>query len=267
MQQRITNTEYHASPRLSKSKLDLIHKAPALYKFRVIDGNKRKETPALAFGTAAHMFCFERELLPSTYWVFDDAAKVAEIGGAKPRNTSAYQLWKAEQLQANAGKISLDPDDLSDLQGIQASFSAHPIIAEYLALPHTAEHVLYGTILGVDVQCKCDYLTDGAIIDLKTTEDATEYAVTRSIKKYRYDVQDALYAEIYRQNYGTWPRFIFAFVEKTAPYLCELYELSEFDREQAHEKYRDNIRTYIECMESGNWHGINKTPQINEICL
>ena len=104
-----TNTEYHASPRLSKSKLDLIDKAPALYKYRIIDGNKRPETPALAAGTAVHMFCFEPHLLPSTYWVFDDAAKVAEIGGAKPRNTSAYQLWKAEQLQANAGKLHWIP--------------------------------------------------------------------------------------------------------------------------------------------------------------
>jgi hypothetical protein len=262
-----TNAEYHASSRLSKSKLDLINKAPALYKYRIIDGNRRKETPALAFGTAAHMFCFEPHLLQSTYWVFDDAAKVAEIGGAKPRNTSAYQLWKAEQFQNNAGKTMLDPDDLPDLQGIQGRFQSHPIIAEYLAQPHTTETVLYGTILGVEVQCKCDYVTDGAIIDLKTTEDATEYGVVRSVRKYRYDVQDALYAEIYRQNFGTWPRFIFAFVEKTAPYLCELYELSEFDREQAHEKYRDDIQTFIDCTASGNWHGISKTPQINEICL
>ena len=265
--QQITNTEYHASPRLSKSKLDLIDKAPALYKYRVIDGNKRPETPALAAGTAVHMFCFEPHLLASTYWVFDDAAKVAEIGGAKPRATSAYKLWHAEQLQANAGKIALDPDDLQTYQGMQRSFQSHPIIAEYLAQPHTTETVLYGTILGVDVQCKLDFVTGHNIIDLKTTEDATEYAVTRSIKKYRYDVQDALYAEIYRQNFGTWPRFIFAFVEKTAPYLCELYELSEFDREQAHEKYRDNIRTYIDCMQTGDWYGITKTREINEICL
>lgn len=262
-----TNTEYHASPRLSKSKLDLIDKAPALYKFRIIDGNKRPETPALAAGTAVHMFCFEPHLLASTYWVLDDAAKIAEIGGAKPRATSAYKLWYAEQLEANAGKIALDPDDLQTYQGMQRSFQAHPIIAEYLAQPHTTETVLYGTILGVEVQCKCDALGTGWIIDLKTTEDATEYAVTRSIKKYRYDVQDALYAEIYRQNFGTWPRFIFAFVEKSAPYLCELYELSEFDREQAHEKYRDNIRTYIDCMQTGDWYGITKTREINEICL
>lgn len=267
MQQQLTNAEYHASPRLSKSKLDLIDKAPALYKHRIIDGNKRPETPALAAGTAAHMFCFEPHLLASTYWVLDDAAKIAEIGGAKPRATSAYKLWYAEQLQANAGKIALDADDLQTYQGMQRSFQTHPIIAEYLAQPHTTETVLYGTILGVEVQCKCDALGTGWIIDLKTTEDATEYAVTRSIKKYRLNVQDALYAEIYRQNFGTWPRFIFAFVEKSAPYLCELYELSEFDREQAHEKYRDNIRTYIDCMQTGDWYGITKTREINEICL
>lgn len=263
----ITNAEYHASPRLSKSKLDLIDKAPALYKHRIIDGNKRPETPALAAGTATHMFCFEPHLLASTYWVLDDAAKIAEIGGAKPHATSAYKLWYAEQLQANAGKIALDADDLQTYQGMQRSFQTHPIIAEYLAQPHETEHVLYGEILGVEVQCKLDAFGTGWIIDLKTTEDATEYAVTRAIKKYRYDVQDALYAEIYRQNFGTWPRFIFAFVEKSAPYLCELYELSEFDREQAHEKYRDNIRTYIDCMQTGDWYGITKTREINEICL
>lgn len=263
----ITNTEYHASPRLSKSKLDLIDKAPALYKYRIIDGNKQKETPALATGRAVHMFCLEPHLLEQTYWVLDDAAIVAQIGGAKPRGTSAYKQWYAEQLEANAGKIALDADDLQTYQGMQRSFQTHPIVAGYLAQLHMTEHVLYGTILGVEVQCKLDFLASGTIIDLKTTEDATEYAVTRSIKKYRYDVQDALYAEIYRQNYGTWPRFIFAFVEKSAPYLCELYELSEFDREQAHEKYRDNIRTYLDCMQTGDWYGITKTREINEICL
>ena len=266
----MTIQEYHADlTHLTKSKLDVISEAPAKFKHFYIDGNPRKETKAMFDGSAAHRYLFEQHTMGDHYFVFDDSEIVAEIGGARPRNTSKYQEWKREYLETHAGKLELDTDLLATVQGIYASAMANPDYVYLIRPGYQAEQILYGEIDGVKVKCRLDCHVESThtIIDLKTTTDANELDFGRSCKKYRYHVQDAFYSEVYRQNYGVTPRFIFLAIEKSAPHLNELYELSEYDRERGAELYRADLQTYKRCTESGIWHGLTESTEVKTLIL
>ena len=266
----MTIQEYHADlTRLTKSKLDVISEAPAKYKHFYIDGNPRKETKAMFEGSASHRYLFEQHTMADHYFLFNDSRIVAEIGGARPRNTSRYQDWKSEQLEKNAGKLEIDIELLATVQGIHEAAQNNPDYMRLIEPGYQAEQILYGEIDGVPVKCRLDCHVESAhtIIDLKTTTDASERDFAWSCLKYRYHVQDALYSEIYRQNYGVTPRFIFLAAEKTAPYLNELYELSEYDRERGTELYRADLQTYKRCKESGIWHGLTESTEVKTLIL
>ncbi len=265
-----TAQEYHADlTHLTKSKLDVISEAPAKYKHFYIDGNQRKETKPMFEGSVAHRYVFEQHTMGDHYFVFDDSEIVAEIGGAKPRNTAKYQEWKLKYMQGNYDKIMIDVELLATVQGIHQAAQNNPDYAELVRPGYQAEQILYGEIDGVKVKCRLDCHVESThtIIDLKTTTDASERDFAWSCLKYRYHVQDAFYSEIYRQNYGVTPRFIFLAAEKTAPYLNELYELSEYDRERGTELYRADLQTYKRCMETGIWHGLTESTEVKTLIL
>ena len=265
-----TSREYHADlTHLSKSKLDVISEAPAKYKHFYLDGNPRKETKAMFEGLAAHRYLFEQHTMGDHYFVFDDSEIVAEIGGAKPRGTTRYKEWKSEQLEKNAGKLEIDTDLLLTVQGIYQAAQNNPDYMRLIEPGYQAEQILYGKIDGVKVKCRIDCHVESThtIIDLKTTTDASERDFAWSCLKYRYHVQDAFYSEIYRQNYGVTPRFIFLAAEKTAPYLNELYELSEYDRERGAELYSADLQTYKRCIASGIWHGLTESTEVKTLIL
>jgi exodeoxyribonuclease VIII len=265
-----TTQEYHADlTHLSKSKLDVISEAPAKYKHFYLDGNPRKETKAMFEGSAAHRYLFEQHTMGDHYFVFDDSEIVAEIGGAKPRGTTRYKEWKSEQLELNTGKLELDSELLAMVQGIHASAMANPDYVDLIRPGYQSEQILYGEIDGVKVKCRLDCHVESThtIIDLKTTTDASERKFGYSCRDYRYHVQDAFYSEIYRQNYGVKPRFIFFAVEKSAPHLNDLYELSEYDRERGTELYSADLQTYKRCIASGIWHGLTETTEVKTLIM
>lgn len=266
----MTIQQYHADlAHLTKSKLDVISKAPASFKYQYLDGNLRKETKAMFEGSASHRYLFEQHTMGDHYFVFDDSEIVAEIGGSRPRNTAKYQEWKSEQFEKNAGKLEIDADLLATVQGIHQAAQNNPDYMRLIEPGYQAEQILYGEIDGVKVKCRldCHIESTHTIIDLKTTTDASERDFAWSCLKYRYHVQDAFYSEIYRQNYGVTPRFIFLAAEKSAPYLNELYELSEYDRERGTELYRADLQTYKRCMQTGIWHGLTESTEVKTLIL
>lgn len=63
----IPNAEYHGSPGISKSGLDLVHRSPMHYNAVVTAANDRTPTPAQEIGTAVHMAILEPEEFAKTY--------------------------------------------------------------------------------------------------------------------------------------------------------------------------------------------------------
>lgn len=255
----MSNAEYHADPAISKSGLDEVNRSPLHYWTRYLDPNRepRKETPALAFGTAVHCAILEPDRFVTDY------IKAPKFD----RRTNAGKAAAAEFEAANAGRLWLDGTDYDACLRVRDAMRDHPAVA-HLLRGGKRERSLFWTdeLLTNDVaddplpavQCKArpDWLADdySIIADVKTTDDARSAAFSRSIWNYRYHVQAALYLDGVRAVTAELPRlFVFIVVEKEPPYACAVYYADEGMIEQGRREYRRNLETYRICKARNEW--------------
>ena len=97
---------------------------------------------------------------------------------------------------------------------------------------------------GVLRKCRPDYLIEsqGILIDIKTTKDASAYGFSKAIHEYRYHRQAAWYIDALRLAGKRAERFVFVVVEKSSPYMVRVYELDH----EAIERGRDDYRRLLE---------------------
>ena len=148
-------------------------------------------------------------------------------------------------------------------------------LAKKLFSRGTAEQIFTATepTTGVNCKIRTDWVTpDNIIVDLKSALDAScvldEDGKTtssiyngfpKSIFKFRYDVQNAFYEDIFSYATGKKPKaFVFVAVEKKPPFECGLFYLDIEDINAARQKYLDNTATYKKCKETGIWGGYPK---------
>lgn len=113
--------------------------------------------------------------------------------------------------------------------------------------------IMQGEIEGLPFKIKMDsYIPDVAIVDLKTTQDASrnfrKYIVDSGNREtfYRafgYDIQLAIYREIVRQNTGKTLRCYLAVVDKKPSPLPQIIELSPKLLDDALESVKANVGT------------------------
>ena len=252
---------YHTdTTRISKSGLDLINRAPALYYERYLNptAEQPKETPALIIGSAVHCAVLEPQEFGKRY----------AIAPKLDKRTKEGKALHEEFVQSAGERIVIDNDLATLCERMMGAVMKHRPAA-YLLKNGTAEQPIYWTDEDIEVDCKArpDWVTDGGIIvDLKTTDDASPIGFARSIKKYRYDVQAAFYSDGYEAATGQpCNGFMFIAVEKTPPYLTSVYFLGDDDIKDARTRYKKNLLTYHLSKQQGIWHGY--TEMITKINL
>lgn len=245
----MTNQQYHGDvSRVSKSGLDLVNKAPAKYYAKYLDPNRpitnKQPSDALIFGSALHKYVFERQDFASEFVVS------AEFKGEGSRQR------KNEFMELNEGKQAVSMEDYSKIQDMYDSLMRHSIVRELLTSTGVAEQTIHWTDPLTNVPCKCrpDWMCD-YIVDLKSTEDASEDGFKFSAKKYRYYVQDAFYIDGARAAGFNPKGFIFIAIEKEYPYLVNLHVYGEDEREFGRETYQQDLLTYQECHAKNEWIG------------
>lgn len=246
----LTNAEYHASPAISKSGLDLIRKAPALYRWR--RDNPKEPTPAMRLGTLTHTAVLEP-------WRLDENIMVAP---KIDRRTSAGKAeWEAF-LIASEGKELVELDELEKLYAIRDSVRSHPAAAKALGMIREVESSIFWQIGDVDCRCRPDGITtNGVIVDLKTTKDASPDGFAKSIAGYRYHVQAAYYSDGYEAAFGSPPRgFVFIAVETEPPYLVAVYVASEVMVIRGRADYLADLETFRRCRDADEWPGYSAAP-------
>lgn len=93
------------------------------------------------------------------------------------------------------------------------------------------------------------------IVDLKTAADASRRAFERSIAYYGYAEQAAFYLDGANALAPRERKFIFIAVEKVRPYAVAVYELDEDAVQLGRDDYQRHLRTYAECVATGQWPG------------
>ena len=228
-------SQYHNRKALSKSGLDQFRKSPAHFRAWQDGASEPEVTPAMEFGTAAHMAVLEPELFYARYKPFEGDRRTKE-------GRAEYQGI------VDSGLTPLAIDTWDSLVYLATSVHAHPAAASALNACNSFEVSYFDTWNDIAVKARIDGLSADAIIDLKTTQDASPQAFAKSVAQFRYHVQAAWYQRITGIN-----RFIFIAVEKEAPFGVACYELDQQAIDLGNEIIDSQLSLFKECETLNSW--------------
>jgi len=259
----MSNEDYHAADGISASGLKLIGRSPLHYWAKYVDPNRVPDEPSAAFrlGTAIHCAVLEPERFSTEYAV---APKVDR------RTKDGKATWEAFETACIAqGLTVISKDDHDTCQAISERLSKHPA-ASVLFRTGVAESSLFWQDAETGVLCKCrpDWLIQGvAIVDVKSTPDASVTGFARSVANYEYHVQAAWYLDGVRACLGPTAAsaFIFAAFEKDAPHAVAFYNADADMIELGRREYRRRLQIYAACKRSDVWPGY--PPEIASLSL
>lgn len=249
--------EYHApKDELSSTGAKLILESPAKFKHEVIDGN-RVHRASYDLGTAVHT----KVLGVGSKFVTYPEEHLTPSGNASTK--AATREWADEQ-RAN-GLVVISPGEAEAMEAMSDAVLNHPVARELFERDGHSEVSVYAELDGVKCRARFDYLPDsgGAVVDLKTTVDASPAGFARSSAKFGYHVQRAHYLDVLKQGGGRDAEMLFVAVEKTAPYLVAVHRLSFEFADMGVVEAREARAIYKKCMESGVWPGY--PTEINEL--
>ena len=252
----MTNADYHASPALSKSDLDLIAKSPAHY--IAAKGVHREQTPALLLGSVVHKLVLEPEDFANEYIIAPVCDK---------RTKEGKQRW-SEFLEQAESLTVIEQALYDNAAEIAAAVKAHPVAAKLLQ-GERAELSYFWERDGIECKCRPDYLrTDiKTAVDFKTTQCSAPDKFTKSAYDYRYHVQAAWYLDGLRACGVDVEHFIFIAVETKEPYTVMCYAADDLMIQLGRMTASSDFETYKNAVVTENWHGYEEIPEIHSLSL
>lgn len=244
----VDEDEYHKKTLgvISKSALDKVARSPAHY-LAWVNGYAGKYSAALDLGKAFHMALLEPAKFAKLYAIAPDFGDL---------RFKVNKERRAEWQTANDGKLSLDADDAERIAGMVRSVMEHPTGARLIA-EGESEVTLRWTDQATGLPCKsrADRWVKGKrlVVDAKSTDDASPEGFARSVAKYRYHVQDALYRDGFAACGEPIDHFALLAVEKEPPYAVAVYTLDADAVSRGYAASRRDIETLQTCLERNEW--------------
>lgn len=263
---------------VSASALKRLKVSPAHF----IEEEKLEVTDAMIFGRAYHCFVLEPARFEQEFFVMDEKdilEKLIGEGAKSPRATNAYKEWHQAQIGMALGKTLIDKGTFEVLNKMRNRLLSHRYTSQLLTNGE-AERSYYCTIKTMDDQeakviIKPDYLKRAkrAVIELKTTKDASKEGFPKECGGYDYHIQAAMYKDFMEQIDGSdipWS-FFFIAQETKAPYAFNIFEASGQFLAVGKYEYEMLIMLFQQCKENHEWPGYQVWTQnrfgINEINL
>jgi hypothetical protein len=242
----MTRDEYRAHPALNFSKAKWLAVSPAHYKAHCDE--VVEESPAMLLGTLTHALVLE-------------GTPISDLAVVRPEGMNFVskegKAWKAEQTLP-----IITEEDLRAINGMAESVMANTYARSLLDACTIREKPLFGTLYGVEIKglidaCGCNSANRWAILDLKTTNDA-------SPKKWQWLIEDAerqygLQAAWYMALLGLAeqledePEFFWLAVEKKAPYTCVVHQIGGDKLRAAKDLLEQVLTSYIISSESNEY--------------
>ena len=246
----IANADYHGSDELSRSTASsLLTTSPA--KVRWERENPRPSSSALVMGGCFHSMVLEPECLDEEY-----AVKPPDIDGKSPL-TKYYKETFAAMQEERPDAQWLKPDEWKTCLGMAEAVLSNPVYTHYASdIEAIAEGTGYFNYNGASAKVRPDlYTSDGTIIDLKSTQDASEAGFRKSCRTFGYNFQACWYLEAMRALGLPAKQFIFIISEKSPPYLTASYALTESEIDRQKPRMQKACEIWATCMDSGVWPG------------
>lgn len=230
------------------AKLIASEAGPAKYDF--MRRSKVPQEPRVAFdlGTAVHT-----EVLGAGASIVEYPAEHLTKSGNV--STAAVTVAWAKQ-QREAGLVPVSADQALAVVAMKEAVLAHPTARKLFEREGRSEVSVFDKYLDVKRRGRFDYLPDegGIAVDLKTTMDASPAGFKMSVAKFGYHIQRGHYRSIL-ERLGREVEMLFVTVEKTAPYLVAVHQLTDEFAHMGETEALAAVDTYRRCMDSGVWPG------------
>lgn len=238
---------YRKEEGVNQSSLKKILISPAHYQAALKE--KFLPSPAMEIGTAGHCLILDG---PKAF----DAAYVLQPDDVK-LNTKAGKEWKAEQGRKKVLRDDGKDKAWSSIHGMAKQLAR----LDYYDITDDPEYIkrnevsIYWDWLGVRCKARLDSILveEGLIIDLKTTASVEPEQFARKVVGLGYDFQAAYYTQAAQIAFDKPFKFIFAAVERVAPYNVQLFEVTPDMMAQGMAMCEDALHLYKECTTSGEW--------------
>lgn len=208
----------------------------------------------LVGGQLVHTLALEPDLFDSTYAVWDKA------WGRRDARTIEYKKFLANA--ALERRVIVTDEQLEHARGIAKAVRSSPEAAPYIVGGQREATVLWnyiepqvGALDGwtTPMRCRLDYLTDAAILDLKSCKSAKPDDFTRQAWSLGYFSQAAMQLDGVAAITRKIRPYLWLAVENAPPYACAVYEPSPIGLELGRNTYRDWLRTLHVCEERKEW--------------
>jgi hypothetical protein len=256
----ISNADYHNSPGISKSGLDMIRKSPASYIWQSTAPADNEKTKALDFGTAFHCLLLEPDEFTKRY--------IIEPVINKRTNTGKEEAAAFAESVKESGQTIISDDDLKKLKLMRGSVFSHPTARGLMDLSGVAEHSVFWTDEETGASCRCrpDFLCqkEKIIIDIKTAADFSR--IQRSFEDYRYFVQDPFYRAGLKAVTGDDYDFLFIFVSTSincGRYPVDVIRLNDAARFDGENHMKADLKKYMDCQKNDDWCSITTIDRPN----
>jgi hypothetical protein len=246
---------YHADRNyISASGLKQIAISPRHYFERYLNPNAVPvSSPAMAFGNLVHTLMLEPYTFEARYIV------APELDRRTKEGKQAYSDFEA----LSEGKEVITLQDYSNALAMRLEARSNKVVTDLLDYSDK-EQVYTFEIMGVKCKMKADAINDLAdcIIDIKTCKDASPSGFGKDAYNLHYLLQAAFYLDGYYLATGIkLKRFVFVAMEKSAPYITAVYELTPEQIEIGRSQYLAALQTYKNCLSSNDWHAYGKEIQ------
>lgn len=209
------------------------------------------DTDARQRGRAVHSAVLEPTRFRTQFVTWNDG----------PRNPKSKK-WIDFQLE-HAGKEIITQGMYDEAIAMARAAQAIPAARPYLMGGKSEVTVLWpfvresiGPIAGYEMCCKSrlDFVADcGAIVDLKTTRDASPGGFGREVARYAYHVQAAFYRRAYQVATGKLLPYKFVAIEAAKPHVGAVYSVTDEAFELGETAFTEWMDRLHACQRDNHW--------------
>lgn len=224
----------------------------SLAHYRYKKDNPTPPTKDMQLGTALHSYLLEPSAFYEKTAVYDERERpepTMTFGSKKNKE------WKEQFERDNSSKTILSLSDYDTVKRMASSI----LLDSGIDLEGEKEVCLVDPELCT--KSRPDIFTSSPndwIIDIKTTNDASPEAFSRTIIEYGYHIQAAHYISMLKQLDGIHREFYIIAVEKKEPFVCQTYILSPATIAQGMDELQWGYNVLKEAKETGAYYGYSK---------
>lgn len=247
----MTRDEYGRRGEVNFSTLKLLGtKSPAHYHAALL-APVSDDTDARQRGRAVHCAVLEPTRYRTDFVVWT----------GKVRNGKAWDDFQRANSDKEVITKAMNDTALTMARAAGATPAARPYLMggkseATLLWPFVREDI--GSVAGYTMQCRSrlDFIADcGALVDLKTTRDASPGGFGREVARYCYHVQAAFYQDAYFAVTGKRLPYVWVAIEAASPHVGAVYRATPRAFELGRETYVEWMDRLNACQRANHWPG------------